>query len=247
MKVLRKIIKIDEELCDGCGQCVIACAEGSLEIVDGKARVISDNLCDGLGACIGECPQGALEIVEREADAFDEAAVEVHLAKRESESPKEQTAKPAACGCPGQQIRQFSPTPDPSPAPSGMPSSQLGNWPVQITLVPPHAPFLKGADLLLVADCVPIAFPSLHQAFLKGRTVLIGCPKLDDAQAYIEKLAAIFSQAGVKRVTVVMMEVPCCSGLSTIVNRALAKSGQQLPVEQVVVGTNGRILSREAA
>jgi NAD-dependent dihydropyrimidine dehydrogenase PreA subunit len=249
MKVKRKIIQIDEELCDGCGQCVIACAEGSLEIIDGKARVIADNLCDGLGACIGECPQGALEIIEREAEAFDEEAVEAHLARRGQAPAADGEARPAAQGCPGQQIQQFAPAPadaEPQP-PASDPASQLRNWPVQIALVPPHAPFLRGADLLLVADCVPIAFPALHQVFMQGRTVLIGCPKLDDAQAYIDKLAEIFTQAGLRRITVVMMEVPCCSGLGTIVDRALRQSGQTIPTEQVVVSTNGKILSRKAA
>ncbi len=241
MKIKRKIIQIDEEKCDGCGNCVIGCAEGALAIVDGKAKVISDNLCDGLGACIGECPQGALTIIEREAQAFDEEAVEVHLSTRQQDDPEE---KPMACGCPSAQIQSFSPC-----AKANQPMRQtaenestLTHWPVQIRLVPPDAPFLKGADLLVAADCVPVAFPSFHQDFLQGKTVMLGCPKFDDVQAYVEKFAAIFKTAGIKRITIVIMEVPCCAGMPRIVQKAMEKAGVQIPVEQVVVSTRGRIL-----
>jgi Fe-S-cluster-containing hydrogenase component 2 len=246
MKVVRKIIEIDEELCDGCGQCVLSCAEGSLEIVDGKARVISDNLCDGLGACIGECPQGALRIVEREAEPFDEDAVEAHLKKTAQNAP----AAPA--GCPSAAIRSF-PGADPC-AEANRPAvlesrqrSELTHWPIQIKLVPPTAPFLKGAHLLVAADCVPVAFPSLHQAFLKGRAVMIGCPKFDDVQEYIEKFSDIFKTAGIQSVTTVVMEVPCCSGLPMIVKKGMEKSGKQIPMEIVVVSVRGEILRHEIA
>jgi Pyruvate/2-oxoacid:ferredoxin oxidoreductase delta subunit len=249
MKLTRKIIQIDEEKCDGCGNCVIGCAEGALAIVEGKAKVISDNLCDGLGACLGECPQDALEIIEREAEAFDEAAVEAHLATRKEAQQSQPSDPPKmACGCPSTQIQTFSPT-----CPSarvkaqsvsdGEPSA-LSHWPVKIRLIPPHAPFLKGADLLVVADCVPVAFPSLHQELLKEKVVMIGCPKFDDADAYIEKFTAIFKTAGVKSVTTVVMEVPCCAGLPWMVEKGLAAAKTQIPYSQVVVGTRGRIVEQ---
>lgn len=238
MKVVRKIIEIDEELCDGCGQCVTGCAEGALEIVEGKARVISDNLCDGLGACIGECPTGALEIVEREADAFDEEAVEAMLAKKKTEPQPFTTG-----GCPSAGVRIFA------PAGSGIPRastdalpSALGHWPIKIRLVPPTAPFLKGADLLVLADCGAAAFPSLHQEALKGRVVMMGCPKFDDVQLYVDKFTSIFTHAGIRSITLMRMEVPCCAGLFSIVQKALDNAGAQIPVEEVVVGVKGRIL-----
>jgi Pyruvate/2-oxoacid:ferredoxin oxidoreductase delta subunit len=248
MKLKRKIIQIDEEKCDGCGNCVIGCAEGALAIVEGKAKVISDNLCDGLGACIGECPQDALEIIEREAEAFDEAAVEAHLAAQE-EAPQSQASAQSgtACGCPSAQIQTFSGGPSvrikAQPA-SGGEASALSHWPVQIRLIPPHAPFLKGADLLVVADCVPVAFPSLHQDLLKGKVVMIGCPKFDDADEYIEKFTAIFKTAGVKSVTTAVMEVPCCAGLPWMVEKGLAAAKTQIPYSQVVVSTRGEIVEQ---
>jgi NAD-dependent dihydropyrimidine dehydrogenase PreA subunit len=254
MKVKRKIIEIDEEKCDGCGQCVVACAEGSLEIIDGKAKVISDNLCDGLGACIGECPQDALEIIEREAEEFDEEAVEKHLATRPAADSQPAPAAAPSGGCPSAGLRMFQPAAEdcqsanrPVLQPAGNAASELSHWPVQIRLIPPTAPFLKGADILVVADCVPIAFPSLHQDFMKGRVVMVGCPKFDDAQSYMDKFAEIFSGAGIKSITTVMMEVPCCSGLSAIVRKALDRSGQTIPLEEVTIGTRGQIVARDTA
>ncbi len=246
MKTIRKIIQIDEEKCDGCGQCVISCAEGALEIIDGKAKVISDNLCDGLGACIGECPQDALQIIEREAEEFDEEAVEEHLGKTQT---GEKAPESMACGCPSAQIRTFAPTGAcrQANAPHELESdeaSALGHWPVQIRLVPPTAPFLKGADLLIAADCVPVAFPTLHRDFLKGRAVMIGCPKFDDGEEYIEKFAAIFSTAGIKSITTVVMEVPCCSALPVMVKRGLDRSGKAIPLTQVTVSTRGKIIGQ---
>ena len=247
MKVLRKIIEIDEERCDGCGLCVPACAEGSLEIIDGKARVISDNLCDGLGACLGECPNDALQIVEREAEEFDEEAVEKLLAEKEKEKT---AAKPViASGCPSSRVQQFTEPPAHGQTPAvglkGAPGeSALNHWPIQIHLVPPTAPFLKNADLLVLADCVPVAFPTLHRDFLQGKAVMMGCPKLDNAESYIQKFTQIFRTAGIRSVTAIVMEVPCCSGLPMIVKKALNEAGVEIPLQEVVVSTRGEILNR---
>jgi Fe-S-cluster-containing hydrogenase component 2 len=239
MKVVRRIIEIDEERCDGCGQCVPSCAEGALSIVDGKARVASDNLCDGLGACLGECPNDALHIVEREAEEFDEAAVDAHLRSVDSVA--------TAHNCPSSAVHVFVPSPT-AGAPSETAGTGLSHWPVQITLIPPDAPYLKNAELLVVADCTPLAYPSFHGEFMKGKAVAMGCPKLDDAAAYVEKFTQIFRHAGISRVTTVIMDVPCCSGLPMIVAKALAASQQSIPVEEVVISRRGRILSdsREA-
>ncbi|MEW5909848.1 MAG: 4Fe-4S binding protein [Thermodesulfobacteriota bacterium] len=248
MKIKRKIIQIDEELCNGCGECVPSCAEGTLQIIDGKARVVSDNLCDGLGACLGECPQGALSIIEREAEEFNEHAVEAHLKKREMNASP---GKPVVLtGCPSAAVKQFSPVSpcDEANRPSAFQSverSALSHWPVQIRLVPPTAPFLKGADLLVLADCVPVAFPSLHREFLKGRAVMMGCPKFDDVQEYIDKFAEVFKIAGLKSITTVVMEVPCCSALPMIVKKGMEKAGKSIPMEKVVVSTRGEILKKD--
>ncbi len=249
MKVKRKIIQIDEDRCDGCGNCVISCAEGALKIIDGKAKVISDNLCDGLGACIGECPQGALLIIERDAEEFDEEAVEEHLKTRDATEEKK---APTACGCPSAQIQSFAAgagcqaaNRPRSQKREDAPRSALTHWPVQIRLIPPTAPFLKGADLLVVADCVPVAFPTLHEDFLAGKVVMVGCPKFDDAPAYIDKFAEIFRTAGINSVTVVVMEVPCCSGLPTIVNKGMQAAGVTVPYKQVTISTRGEILEAQ--
>jgi NAD-dependent dihydropyrimidine dehydrogenase PreA subunit len=242
MKIKRKIVEIDEDSCNGCGQCIIGCAEGALAIIDGKAKVISDNLCDGLGACIGECPEDALKIIEREAEAFDEQAVEAHLEARKTNEKPQEKAMP--CGCPSSQIQSFSPCPSAqvkAQAPTGE-ASALSHWPVQIKLVPPNAPFLKGADLLVVADCVPVAFPRLHQELLQGKAIMIGCPKFDDAEEYIEKFAAIFGTSGIKSITTVVMEVPCCSGLPMMVHKGREKAGSRLPINQMVISTRGQII-----
>lgn len=248
MKVMRKIIEIDEEKCTGCGNCVVACAEGAIEIIDGKAKVIADKYCDGLGACIGDCPEDALHIIEREADDFDEAAVEELLEKKAEAEKKTGTL---ACGCPSTAMKTFpmaggsdpcSKANSPSVQPSGGLSS-LEHWPVQIKLVPADAPFLKGADLLIAADCVPVACPSFHADFLKGRAVMIGCPKFDDKEAYVEKLAQVFAVSGIKSITSAVMEVPCCSGMAMIIKKALEKSGADIPFEEVVVSARGEILS----
>ena len=251
MKVIRKIIQIDEELCNGCGNCVPSCAEGALEIVDGKARVIADFYCDGLGACLGECPTGALTIAEREADEFDEHAVEKLLSEKKKEEPSARTVLPmAAGGCPSSRMMQsFGPTADSTgpgvPAATGAPAeSALSHWPVQIMLVPPTAPFLKGADLLVLADCVPVAFPTLHRDFLKGKAVMMGCPKFDNTQAYIEKFAQIARHSGIRSITTVVMEVPCCAALPVIVQKGLKLAGATIPMEEVVISVRGKILER---
>lgn len=244
MKVTRKIIQIDEDRCDGCGNCVISCAEGALKIVDGKAKVISDNLCDGLGACIGECPQDALKIIEREAEDFDEAAVEKHLETQKATAGEAAPTMP--CGCPSTQIQSFAPAAGCQganiPKRQEASGSALTHWPVQIRLIPPTAPFLKGADLLVVADCVPVAFPNLHGDYLEGKTVMVGCPKFDDVQSYIDKFAEIFTTAGIKSVTTMVMEVPCCSGLPMIVKKGMEKAGASVPHKQVTISTRGQVL-----
>jgi NAD-dependent dihydropyrimidine dehydrogenase PreA subunit len=249
MKVKRKIIEIDEERCDGCGLCVPSCAEGSLAVIDGKARVIADNLCDGLGACLGECPQDALHIVEREAEEFDEVAVEKHLAQQ---GPSADPHGPVrAGGCPSAGVQMFVPDAAcetanrPSPVSGG--DSALSHWPVQIRLVPPAAPFLKGADLLVLADCAAVAHAGVQKDFIQGRVVMMGCPKFDDAQSYIEKFTEIFQTAGIRSITTVYMEVPCCAGLPFIVKKALADSGATIPVKEVVIGTRGNVLDGPAA
>ncbi len=258
MKVTRKIIEIDDALCDGCGNCVVGCAEGALEIIDGKARVVADKFCDGLGACIGECPTGALTIIEREADEFDEAAVEAHLANQ-AKKTSETTAKQG--GCPSSKVESFS-TVSPCQCAneavafgktisskqgqqqhSDQPSA-LSHWPVQIRLVPPNAPFLKGASLLVIADCAPLAYPNLHRDYLNGKAVVMGCPKFDEVDAYIEKFAQIATQSGVKDITTMIMEVPCCSGLPMLVKKGLQKAGKSIPMQEVVISTRGQVLQQ---
>ena len=250
MKIKRNIIEIDESKCNGCGLCAGACAEGAIEVKDGKARIVKETYCDGLGACIGECPEGALTIMEREADAFDADAVEVHLkgkGEAKAHAPEHgESAHPA--GCPSARIQILTPLPDARPAEdrTGPTPSALTQWPVQIRLVPPTALFLKGARLLVAADCTPVAYPDFHRDFLKGRAVLIGCPKFDDTELYVTRFRDIFLTAGIKEVTVLIMEVPCCSRLPMIVAEGLARSGKTVPVEVVVVSARGEIVRRTA-
>jgi NAD-dependent dihydropyrimidine dehydrogenase PreA subunit len=242
----RNIIKIDRDLCDGCGLCVDACAEGAIQLIDDKATLVSEVYCDGLGACIGDCPTGALTIEKREAVAFDEEATEEYLARIKA---KEQPAPPASKplghfgGCPGSALRNFdkpaAATADPVPA--GSVQSQLGHWPVQLMLVPPHAPFLQGADILICADCVPFALPDFHSRFLSGRAVLIGCPKLDDNQYYLEKLKETFAVANPKSITVLKMEVPCCSGIAHAAIEAQKASAPDVPLTVRTIGIRGDV------
>ncbi|PLX50439.1 MAG: 4Fe-4S ferredoxin [Desulfobulbaceae bacterium] len=247
MKVRRKIIEIDEELCNGCGQCIVDCAEAALQIVDGKAKLIADKYCDGLGACLGACPTGALQIVERVSDEFDEEAVEELIKSREEEAAKNE-APQMACGCAGSNIQSFAPqTPCQSanqPQTMSGSASALTHWPVQIRLVPPTAPFLQGADLLIAADCTPIAYADFHQDFINGKVVMMGCPKFDDQQGYVEKLAEIFATAKIASVTTVIMEVPCCGSMRGIVTEAMKRAGKEIPSSEVVVSTRGEILEK---
>lgn len=242
MKVKRKIIEINEELCDGCGQCVPDCAEGSLQIVDGKAKLVADKLCDGLGACLGSCPTGALRIVEREADEFDEEAVEEYLA---SLAEKEEAPKPPLGGCPSAQLQNFQPaspclTADTQEAQTG---STLSHWPVQIRLIPPTAPFLQGSDVLVAADCTAVSYPNIQQDYVAGRVVMMGCPKFDDQQLYVDRFIEHFKIGAIKSITILIMEVPCCSSMLQIIKKAYDAVKPNIPVRQVVISTRGTILS----
>ena len=238
-KVLRKIVKIDETKCNGCGLCVPACMEGALQVIDGKARLISEKYCDGLGACLGECPQGAITIEETEAEEFNEEAVKHHLEE------KEQATEKVPCGCPSATVTQFERQETAGVAPGWATNQQsmLGHWPVQLTLVPTTAPFLQGANLVLAADCVPFAYAGFHLDFLKGRALLVACPKLDDFEAHQKKLTDILRHSQVKSLTVVHMEVPCCSGLSYMAKQAIRLSGKNIPFKEVTIGINGELKS----
>jgi Pyruvate/2-oxoacid:ferredoxin oxidoreductase delta subunit len=254
--MIRKIVEIDEARCDGCGECITSCAEGAIALVDGKARLVGDVLCDGLGACLGECPQGALKVVEREAPAFDEAAVE-RLGRRPPAVGQAGHAHGHApdAGCPGSRSRTLprlslavladAPAPGPgggvTRAPAGAAQSQLGQWPVQLHLVPVAAPYFQGADLLVAADCVPFAYARFHDDLLAGKALAVGCPKLDDVRAYAEKLGQIFTRSDIRSVTVVRMEVPCCGGIAMAVRQGLAASGKSIPMRDVVVSVDGTL------
>ena len=254
-KVKRQIITIDEARCDGCGGCVPSCAEGALQVIDGKARLVKESYCDGLGACLGECPQSALNVVEMEVEAYDEVAVVGHLRQTAPEMVEKHLAHLAGhrprgiveCQLPiadstgatairgpdrksaignGETLAQAEP-------PRGR--SELRQWPVQLHLVPVQAPFFQDADLLLVADCVPFAYPNLHADFLKDHAIAVGCPKLDDGRAYIAKLTQILRNNGIRSLHVVRMEVPCCGGLEYIAQQALANSGKDIPYDSVII------------
>lgn len=261
--MIREVVLIDEEKCDGCGLCVPACEEGAIRIIDGKARLVADNLCDGMGACLGHCPQGAITIEHREADAFDEDAVEVHL-KREPE--KRQPAAHHQGGCPGSSFRmnvmsqpshggdcpssQFarfggSQPPDTAASPRASQPSELMHWPVKLRLLPPHAPVLKGAKLLLAADCAPFAHADFHAELLAGHAVVIGCPKFDDLSGYLDKMVEMIRLNDLSEIAVVHMEVPCCTGLLHLALKARELSGKEVPIVDVVVSTRGDILRNQ--
>ncbi len=255
---VRDVVKIDEDLCNGCGQCVPACAEGAIQIVDGKARLIGDNLCDGLGACLGDCPEGAISIEQREAVAYDEKAVALHLQGQGEEIvPEEKSSQrphhrhdgeQMPCGCPGARVIQFSPEDhseaghDRGEQPASQPS-ELRQWPIQLHLVPPTAPYFKGADVLLAADCAPFAIGDFHRKHLKGKALAIACPKLDQGQQiYLEKLTAMIDHGGINTLTVMVMEVPCCEGLVSLARQAAAAASRNVPVKRIEVGLRGDVL-----
>lgn len=274
----RKIIKINEEKCNGCGLCIPNCPEGALQIIDGKARLISDLFCDGLGACIGHCPQGAIVIEERQAQEYDERKTMANIVKQGKnvikahlEHLKEhnqavylkqaidflkekkievpfneahQHSQHAFSGCPGSKIVDFRKKEETQRKRKDFPmaESQLRQWPVQITLVPAFAPYLEDAHLLIAADCVPFAYADFHEDFLKGKILLVGCPKLDDIEAYQEKFSQILKNNNIKSITYAHMEVPCCFGLVTVIKEAIAKSGKDIPFKEVIISIKGERL-----
>ncbi|MEO0078381.1 MAG: 4Fe-4S binding protein [candidate division WOR-3 bacterium] len=276
MTTRRKIIKIDEAKCTGCGQCIPNCPEGALQIIDGKARLVSDLFCDGLGACVGHCPEGAMTVEERPAEPYNEARVMEKLVKagpntiaahlahlkehgatqyynqavtylKEHNISVPLAAPPRLpCGCPGSAVRYISSPALSQPSESAAPLavSALRNWPIQIALVPPSAPYLAGADLLISADCVGSAHPNFHSELVQGKVLLIGCPKLDDAMAYQEKLTEIFRTTTPKSVTVAHMIVPCCFGLVQLVRAAIKASGKTIPFAEVTIDLDGTTKNR---
>ena len=243
----RKIVSIDSELCNGCGLCVKACHEGALQMIGGKAVLVSDSYCDGLGDCLPECPTGAIKIVERESAPYDEAAVMARQAAAKGHAaPAPAPARPLPCGCPGSMAKAIArPAPSAaqaaSSAPAGAPASELTTWPVQIKLVPVNAPYLANASLLVAADCTAFAYADIHRKFMRNKVTLIGCPKLDEGD-YSEKLGAILAANDIKSVTVLRMEVPCCGGIAAAVKTALQKSGKMIPWQVVTIATDGGIL-----
>ncbi|NVO00906.1 MAG: 4Fe-4S binding protein [Geobacteraceae bacterium] len=245
--MLRKIVQIDQDRCNGCGLCVPSCAEGAIKMINGKAVLSADNLCDGLGACLGECPQDAIRIIEREADGFDEVAVEKHLKEVGKPQVHEDAAHHAhghgqGGGCPGSRAISFGQSTAHQPEESGSRQSMLGQWPVQLHLVSTTAPYFQDADLLIAADCVPFAYADFHKDFLAGKAVVIGCPKLDDNQFYTQKLTELFKSSSIRSITVMKMEVPCCGGIAMAAQQALAASGKVIPYKEVTVGIRGTII-----
>jgi NAD-dependent dihydropyrimidine dehydrogenase PreA subunit len=251
----RKIIKIDEDKCNGCGECVTGCHEGALQIVDGKAKLVNESFCDGFGNCIGECPTGALTIEERDAEEFDLEATATHLKETRSEdavkemlaaqkahSEDDEVKTPPSGGCPGSRMKMMNNNEDDTEnnnSDNVKIKSELKNWPVEINLLSPNAPYFEDADLLVTADCVPVAYANYHQEMVRGRVVALGCPKLDDANAYVEKLEAIIANNDINNITIARMEVPCCGGLVKIVEKAINRAGPDLEVEVMTVGVNG--------
>jgi len=255
-KIKRKIVQIDEDKCDGCGLCIMSCAEGALQIVDGKARLVSDRYCDSLGDCLSECPQGAISIEERTAEPYDEKAVKKHLAEMPAPGPGQACGCPSGvlkhfgnedtlpCGCPSSSVSQFKPvSKGPAPVKSEDEPSQLAHWPVQLTLVPVKAPFLQGADILLAADCTAFACGGFHQDFLRNRALLVACPKLDNYEAHLAKLTEILRQSDIKSLTVLRMEVPCCAGLTRMAMQAILSSNKDIPFKESIISTRGELVN----
>ncbi len=231
--MIRKIIHIDQEKCNGCGACANACHEGAIEMVNGKAVLTNEHYCDGLGDCLPACPTGAIRFEEREAPAYDEAAVQAAKMKKHGIS--------AGAGCPGSRAQLLSRAPAQPATPLNQPESQLRQWPVQIKLAPVNAPYFEGANILVAADCTAYAYANFHQKFIRGRIVLVGCPKLDEGD-YTEKLTRIFSENNIKSLTIVRMEVPCCGGLERAAKNALQASGKFIPWQVETISVDGRIL-----
>ena len=250
MKSVRKIIEINDELCNGCGLCVPDCAEGSLRIIDGKARLVADKLCDGLGACLGSCPTGALKVIEREADEFDEEAVEEFLAQEKGQPMSKKSVPSAPRGCPSSGLQVFnaaSPCQEANKPNSMKPqsaTSALTHWPIQIRLIPPHAPFLENADLLVAADCTAVSYANLHADFLQGKVVMMGCPKFDDQDLYVDRFTEIFRTRPIKSLTILIMEVPCCHALLPIIRTAYDAAKATFPVQHIVIARQGGIVSQ---
>ncbi len=251
----RQIIKIDEEKCDGCGLCIPSCPEGAIQIVDGKAKLVKDEFCDGLGACLRECPQGALTVEEREVEEYDEEGVIGHLKEQSPELLEKHLAHlkehahelpqyhshHGIASCPSAQMLQWEKK-EKVRGKEARGDSELRQWPIQLHLVPPSAPYFQNANLILIADCVPFVYPNFHTDFLKGKAIVIGCPKLDNPDAYVSKLTQILKDSDVKSLKIVHMEVPCCYGLIHIAQEALNRSGKDIPLERVKVGIKGEIL-----
>lgn len=231
--MIRRIIKIDQEKCNGCGACATACHEGAIDMVNGKAVLTREDYCDGLGDCLPNCPTGAITFEEREAPAYNEAAVKAAQSAKQLQ----------ACGCPGEQAKTIAEPQSSAAQVTTAAPSELRQWPVQIKLVPANAPFFDGAKLLIAADCTAYAYGNFHQEFIRGHVTLIGCPKLD-AVDYSEKLAQIIAQNDIRSITVTRMEVPCCGGIEHAVKQALAKSGKLIPWQVVTISADGRILDR---
>jgi len=245
---LRKIVQIDDEKCDGCGICIPSCAEGALQVIDGKAKLLGEELCDGFGACLGECPQDAITVEERDADEFNEEAVKAHLAQRESDAATPTQSLSPFKVCQGAEMLQFDRRTDDTHSTEGVASrpSQLRQWPVQLHLLPPNAPFLEGADVLLAADCSAYALGNFHDKHLKGRALAIACPKLDQGQEmYLDKIITMIDEAEINTLNVLTMQVPCCSGLVSLAKEAVSRASRNVPVRQTVVGMQGDILSDE--
>ncbi len=250
----RKIIIIDEDLCDGCGDCVVACAEGAIQVIDGKAKLVKEQYCDGFGDCLGECPTGALRIEEVEADAFDTEATKQHLldnkgpqavermekaAARHASQTTTPTAQAKAGGCPGARAAEFEAATSDA---AGQVPSQLTHWPIQMRLISPEAPVLKNAELLLAADCTAFAYGDFHRKLLAGKAIIIGCPKLDETEPYLQKLTEIIKNNDLHSLTVAHMEVPCCHGLAHLAKEALKLAASKLQLQTVILGIRGDMI-----